>query len=242
MSAAQQPQLETEQQHGKVSRKFAPLNHELGRRNAAKGLPVLKGVVFDVDGTLCLPQQYMFQEMRSALGIDKSVDIITHIRGLPSQEEREEAAAKIQAIERSAMVKQTPQPGLVELMDYLHSKGLKRALCTRNFETPVTHLLTTHLPTHVFHPIVTRDTPNLMPKPDPAGILHIAESWGLQNADDLIMVGDSLDDMTAGRKAGAATVLLLNDHNQPLKEHDHTDLWIEQLDELVNVLENGFLS
>lgn len=29
---------------------------------------------------------------------------------------------------------QQPQPGLVELMDYLQQKGLRRALCTRNFE------------------------------------------------------------------------------------------------------------
>lgn len=71
---------------------------------------------------------------RSALGIDKSIDIITHIRGLPTLKDRTNAVAKVQAIEREAMVKQTPQPGLVELMDYLHSKGVRRALCTRNFE------------------------------------------------------------------------------------------------------------
>lgn len=54
---------------------------------------------------------------------------------------------------------------------------------------PVTHLLQTHLPTHVFLPIITRDTPDLLPKPDPAGILHIAREWGLDNrADSLIMV------------------------------------------------------
>ncbi|EAS27895.2 HAD hydrolase, family IA [Coccidioides immitis RS] len=245
MSSAPQvrAQSEQQQQRGRM-RRFAPLNPEVRVRLGSGGTaPDLKGVVFDVDGTLCLPQHYMFQEMRSALGIDKSVDIITHIRGLPTQEERTAAAAKVQAIERSAMVKQKPQPGLTQLMDYLHSRGMKRALCTRNFEAPVTHLLTTHLPTHVFTPIVTRDTPDLMPKPDPAGILHIAKEWGLENgADDLIMVGDSLDDMTAGHKAGAATVLLVNDRNQALKEHDHTNLWIERLDDLIDILENGFVS
>jgi hypothetical protein len=68
------------------------------------------------------------------LGIDKSVDIITHIRGLPTLQERTLALAKIKAIECKAMLKQIPQPGLVELMDYLESRGLKRAICTRNFE------------------------------------------------------------------------------------------------------------
>lgn len=48
--------------------------------------------------------------------------------------------------------------------------------------------------------------------------------------------------MTAGHKAGAATVLLLNERNQELRKHDHTDLCIERLDELVGILEAGFKS
>lgn len=70
----------------------------------------------------------------SALGIDRSVDILDHIRALPTDETRSEAVAKIQAIEREAMLAQQPQPGLVELMDYLEKKKMRRALCTRNFE------------------------------------------------------------------------------------------------------------
>lgn len=54
---------------------------------------------------------------------------------------------------------------------------------------PVSHLLNNHLPAHIFLPIITRETPGLMPKPDPAGILHIAQEWGLDDrADSLIMV------------------------------------------------------
>lgn len=55
------------------------------------------------------------------------------------------------------------------------------------------------------------------------------------------MVGDSLDDMTAGYRAGAATVLLVNEVNAHLAEHEHTDLCIRTLDELVDVLERGFV-
>lgn len=46
--------------------------------------------------------------------------------------------------------------------------------------------------------------------------------------------------MTAGHMAGAATVLLLNERNEHLKEHAHTDLCIERLDTLIGVLEDGF--
>lgn len=55
------------------------------------------------------------------------------------------------------------------------------------------------------------------------------------------MVGDSLDDMTAGYRAGAATVLLVNEANAHLAGHEHTDLCVKRLDELIAILENGFV-
>lgn len=233
-------------------RRFAPLNQEKKREEDTR--PILKGIVFDVDGTLCLPQNYMFGEMRyvcarpwlqlpltnfrSALGIDKGTDILDHIHSLPDAEQ-EEAQEKVRSIERAAMKKQKPQAGLVELMDYLDSRGLKKGICTRNFDAPVEHLLATFLPSSKFSPVITREF--RPPKPDPAGILHIAKQWMHEDGgDSLIMVGDSIDDMTAGFRAGAATVLLVNDVNKHLAEHQHTDLVVKQLDELIGILENGF--
>lgn len=55
------------------------------------------------------------------------------------------------------------------------------------------------------------------------------------------MVGDSIDDMTSGHMAGAATVLLVNERNGHLSEHSHTDLCVSRLDDLVDILEQGFL-
>jgi phosphoglycolate phosphatase-like HAD superfamily hydrolase len=56
------------------------------------------------------------------------------------------------------------------------------------------------------------------------------------------MVGDSIDDMTAGRAAGAATVLLVNEANTHIIDHPHTDRVIHQLDELIQILDDGFES
>lgn len=109
------------------------------------------------------------------------------------------------------------------------------------------------MPKHIFNPIITRDF--RPPKPDPAGILHIASSWGLcepsKTASEttetvqlellpIIMVGDSIDDIVAGYRAGAATVLLQNESNRDVADHPYTDLCIRRLDELIGVLENGF--
>jgi HAD superfamily hydrolase (TIGR01549 family) len=233
----------------------------------------LKGIVFDVDGTLCKSltlrhylhltnqikvcrkttclqrcgksntisaehQKWPLTLSSEALGIQKPTDILDHVYSLP-EAEQEEAHEKIRSIERTAMKSQQPQAGLVELMDYLDSRGVQKGICTRNFDAPVEHLLETFLPASTFHPIVTREF--RPPKPDPAGILHIAEEWMHEDGgDSLIMVGDSIDDMTAGFQAGAATVLLVNDVNKHLAEHEHTDLVVKQLDDLIDVLENGF--
>ncbi|KAI0008115.1 hypothetical protein F4779DRAFT_589005 [Xylariaceae sp. FL0662B] len=115
-------------------RRFAPLNGQ------QSDFPKLKGVVFDVDGTLCEPQNYMFREMRDVLGIPKSVDILEHIYSLPHPSHQEEAMEAIRAIERRTMVKQVAQPGLVDLMTYLDARGLRKGICTRNFAQPVNHL------------------------------------------------------------------------------------------------------
>ncbi|KAL2130466.1 hypothetical protein VTI74DRAFT_6352 [Chaetomium olivicolor] len=262
--------------------KFAPLSRPF---TPSPGTRKLEGVVFDVDGTLCEPQTYMFSEMRLALNIPKSIDILEHVYSLPTPNAQHHAMELIRDIERRAMLQQVAQPGLVALMTYLDSRGIRKGICTRNFDTPVNNLLTKFLAGHVFAPIVTRDF--RPPKPDPAGILHIARSWGLvrkstgeagvpadlrdeeerraagegkhegeadegnllqteagqevADASGLIMVGDSIDDMTAGRRAGAKTVLLVNDVNRHLANHEHTDWVISRLDELIEVLENGLL-
>jgi HAD superfamily hydrolase (TIGR01549 family) len=181
---------------------------------------------------------HLLRSYRAALGITKSTDILDHIYSL-SGSEQEEAHEKVREIERTAMKKQEPQAGLVELMDYLDSRSVQKGICTRNFDAPVNHLLTTFLPSSKFNPVVTREF--RPPKPDPAGILHIAKEWMHEDGgDSLIMVGDSVDDMTAGYRAGAATVLLVNDVNKHLAEHEHTDLVIKKLDDLIEILENGF--
>jgi len=89
-------------------------------------------------------------------------------------------------------------------------------------------------------PIVTREFKP--PKPDPAGIRHIAQVWGIPTS-EMIMVGDSIDDMLAGRRAGVRTVLLLaaSASNAQVSRHDSTDCVIDRLGDLIGLLEDGKL-
>lgn len=91
------------------------------------------------------------------------------------------------------------QPGLLSLMEYLESRGIRKAICTRNFDGPVQHLLKAFLKDIDMSPVVTRAFKP--PKPDPAGIRYISQVWGIPT-NEMIMVGDSLDDMLAGRRFG----------------------------------------
>ena len=69
----------------------------------------------------------------SHLGIPRSVDILDHIHSLPA-DQQEEAHSAIREIERQALKDQKPHVGLVELMDYLQSRGIRKAICTRSLE------------------------------------------------------------------------------------------------------------
>ena len=64
-------------------------------------------------------------------------------------------------------------------------------LTIKTHSGPVMHLLQKFLTGKTFAPIVTREF--RPPKPDPAGILHIARAWGLEDrGEGLIMVSWSL--------------------------------------------------
>lgn len=117
--------------------------------------------------------------------------------------------------------------------------------------SPVNHLLENHIPKHLnaFAPIITREFKPA--KPSPHGILHIAHAWKVVDSASvpetpaaerpvpLLMVGDSVDDMAAGRDAGCVTVLLRSDGKEELETDSRTDVVISRLDELVELLEKG---
>lgn len=257
-------------------RRFAPVDPSHSNSSNA---PKVKGLVFDVDGTLCLPQNYMFKEMRQVLSIPDSSDILAHVNSLSevpepgeSESPRTKAKRAIEKIESQAMEDQQPQPGLNELITHLSKRSLHMALCTRNFELPVVHLLEKFVEGSArkgIWPLVTRDTEGVKAKPSPEGIWACVEAWErgepdlpesrgetgsvlenmsdedrLKSCEGVIMVGDSVDDIEAGARAGAATVLLVNEENKHLLDVQEwpkrIDLAIHRLDDLIEVLDKGF--
>ena len=82
-----------------------------------------------------------------------------------------------------------------------------------------------------------------MPKPHPDALEHIStQVWGF-STNEVLMVGDSAkDDVRAGRRAGAITVLLGGEaERKDLPDEEHEPHFrIKDLTEFRNLLEENF--
>lgn len=216
----------------------------------------IKGIIFDMDGTLTKPQTWMFGEMRNQLQVPPGIDILDHLHSLPTDEEREIAENKLRSIEEKAMNEQEPTDGLKNIFLKLNEFNVHTSICTRNVPKPVTQFCEKFLNCNPFDnihkdqnilnlvsgPVVTREFKP--PKPSPKPLLHIIESWGVSPS-EVIMVGDSNDDMEAGLAAGCAVVLLRHKDNSHVEHHftneSKLDASVTDLDKLLLLLQDGLL-
>jgi HAD superfamily hydrolase (TIGR01549 family) len=171
--------------------------------------PVLRGVVFDLDGTLTVPN-LDFAEMYRRCGVDLKCDILDALTKMPVDE-----ATRCQAIidEMEEEGRRTMQlmPGVLEVSKWLDSHGLKTSIVTRNTKKTINtfnNLLNEHsIPS--FQNCISRDIEGIPPKPDPAALHLICKNWELPLDQSILMVGDSpSNDIVFGKNAGVATALL----------------------------------
>ncbi|BBT42160.1 MULTISPECIES: HAD family hydrolase [Pseudomonas] len=161
--------------------------------------------VFDMDGTLTVAV-HDFAAIREALGIPPEHDILTHLAALPA----EEAAAKhawLLEHERDLAIASKPAEGAVELVRELAGRGCQLAILTRNARE-LAHVTLEAIglaDCFAVEHILGRD--EAAPKPNPDGLLKIAQAWDVSPA-SLVMVGDYRFDLDCGRAAGARTVLV----------------------------------
>ncbi|XP_065862935.1 haloacid dehalogenase-like hydrolase domain-containing protein At2g33255 isoform X2 [Euphorbia lathyris] len=172
----------------------------------------LRGVVFDMDGTLTVPVIDFTAMYKAVLGeVEYSrikaenpsgIDILHHIENWNPDKQRK-AYEIILDYERQGLDRLQIMPGAVELCGFLDSKQL-RGLITRNVKEAVDLF---HLRSGVmFSPALSREFRPY--KPDPSPLLHICSTWEVQ-PNEVMMVGDSLkDDVVCGKRAGAFTCLL----------------------------------
>jgi len=164
----------------------------------------LRGVVFDMDGTLTVPN-LDFGEMYRRAGVPKGEDIL-------SSKWRQDSRANAVVEEMELEGRRTLQlmPGAAELAAWLNAHQIPVAMVTRNSEVTVKHFHEHVWPAGLppLNPAISRDDV-YPPKPDPAAFAAIVASWGLALGPEVLMVGDSpSNDVAFGKAAGARTALL----------------------------------
>ena len=169
---------------------------------ARRALP-LRGVIFDMDGTLTVPN-LDFAELYRRAGVPRGDDILSDKwRNDPK------ACAVVREFEAEGRATMRLMPGARELGTWLRAHGARAAIVTRNSGAALTHFTDcVWNGTLRFSPAVSRDDP-YPPKPDPASARAIADEWGEELGPSLLMVGDSpANDIVFGFNAGLTTALL----------------------------------
>lgn len=128
--------------------------------------------------------------------------------------------------------------GAEELLLYLRSNGLSTGIISRNSLESIKRSFHNFkkIKFSDFDVIITRDDP-VKPKPYADGVILAAKKLKV-DVKELVVVGDFLFDIQAGKNAGSITVFLNNrlEHNFSDPESDYT---ISQLCELKNFIRPG---
>ncbi|KAJ2689907.1 hypothetical protein IWW39_001131 [Coemansia spiralis] len=203
----------------------------------------IRGVVFDMDGTLATPMKEHLMKMRSDIGVPNGIRTLEYVETCLHGRARELAEKRIVDIETEAMANMRLSPGLVELLSFLHAHDIPIAIITRNNINSVNHFINNvvakqpqeQMKLFAFNPVIDRSFKPT--KPHPAAILRISRAWDIP-PQQLLMVGDHLDDLLCGLRAGSVSALLRYSDNSEFEAHAH--IVVDRIDELVAKLTAGF--
>ncbi len=174
-------------------------------------MTTLRGVLFDLDGTLInafAPIVHALNETLAEFGLPQMSReaIIRHTgRGECSMvslfgEHREAAHARFLHFHDQRLFEIEPLPGVDALLRRLAKCDIPRAVVTSKSQQRAERQLS-HLGWTDLLPVVIGLTPERRQKPDPHTLLLAAEALGL-SPEMLVMVGDGTADMKAARCAG----------------------------------------
>jgi len=193
-------------------------------------MSVIRGIVFDMDGTL-VDSQLDFDAMRREMELPAGRPILEALSRLPPQQ-----VARCQAIldrhEREGHARATLLPGVAELFAELVRRQIRVSIATRNSRAITVATLEKLRLTVDF--ALTRDDGPV--KPDPWPVRHACERWELL-ADEVVVIGDYKFDIDCGRAAGCSTVLLTHPHNAAdYANEEQADLLLTSLAEYERLL------
>ncbi len=187
--------------------------------------------IFDLDGTLTLPI-HDFAFICRELAIPDGADILGHLDTL-TPEEASRRHLQLNEIERDLAFRAEVAPGVLDLLSLLDSCGFSMGILTRNSREVALLTLEAIGARQYFYDNHVLGRDEVPPKPDPAGIIHLLEQWQ-SDTDDVVMVGDYLFDLQAGRAAGVITIHVGRPDGQ--RWPDVSDVIVDSLTDLVEML------
>ena len=217
----------------------------MASRNYCSRSEPIRGIIFDMDGTLTLPV-LDFQGLRNKLGMDKSMDILEFASTHPP-DQRDKIYEMIEQWEAEGIANMKLRPHLHAMLSSLKQSNVHVALLTRNNQHAVDAFLRKLLSDDadnvfknksedVFSVVLTRDF--LPYKPHPAPALHICSEWGV-SPENVVLVGDDVQDIECGRRAGTVTTLV-NKPGKNEKVRETADFSIDCLSEITELLKDNF--
>ena len=222
--------------------------HEFGCEHGPRPFR-LRAVLFDFDGTLTRPGALDFAAIKREVGCPADGLVLEWIAALPAGPRRETALAALERFELAGAAESEPNADAERVIRGLRARGLKVGVLTRNGLPAVRRALAQFRELDVgdFDVIVTRDD-GIAPKPAPDGVLRAAAAMGVI-VEEMLVVGDFVLDMEAGRAAGALTAYLTNGGTEELPgtgddelgrpEDAAWDFRVRDLDELDDLVSLG---
>lgn len=174
----------------------------------------IKGIIFDLDGTLLdtlgdltmainkTAQEYHQPSLTKQQVSDNIGNgfKITVTKSLPGVDESEIPNAVLRFKAHYAdcfMADSLPYEGIDELLDACMKRNIKLAVVSNKVHDYVVKLITTRFPTVEFDLIYGEDE-NRKRKPDPQGLLEACAKMGLE-PDEVLMIGDSEADLVSAQ-------------------------------------------
>lgn len=197
----------------------------------------IQAVIFDLDGTLTRPGALDFGLIKNEIGCPPQLPVLEFIESLDSPGSRRNAMQVLERHELAAARVSLPNSGAEELVAWIKSKKLPVGILTRNSRESALRALANFsgLQRADFDLIVSRDD-GCAPKPAKDGVVWMAEQWGVP-VEQVLMVGDFIFDIQAGRAAGALTALI--DPSGSFLPEEPCDFRVAQLEQLRSVVGEG---
>lgn len=197
----------------------------------------IRGVLFDLDGTLTRPGAIDFTAIKRKMGCPENLPILEFLETVePDGRTRLEAVLEEAELEAAAMAE--PNDGAEACIRYLREFPLPLGIITRNSRSSVDLTLTRlgNISLDDFSVIVSRE--DAAPKPDPAGVVLAATEMGLDAA-HLLLVGDIHFDIEAGRAAGSLTALVTNGRPCPWCDDVSPDWVVAGLADIITLVKKS---